>query len=69
MKLTTIICSAILIILGICAGVFGLTGFNLLLFFCAGNFIVYRSLLSVSAIAAGWLLFWLIAFRPTKYVS
>lgn len=69
MKLTTWICCTVLIIMGITMGVLGLTGFNLLLFFCAGNVIVYRSLLSVSAVAAGWLLFWLIAFRPTKYVS
>ena len=69
MKLTTLICCTILIVFGICAGVYGLTGFRLLLFFCAGNVIVYRALLSITAVAAGWLLFWLIAFRPTKYVS
>ena len=69
MKLTTWICCTILIIMGLCAGVFGLTGFNLLFAICAGNVIVYRSLLSIAAVAAGWLLFWLIAFRPTKYVS
>ena len=69
MKLTTWISSAILIFAGLCATVYAFSGFNLLLFFCAGNAIVYRSLLSIAGVAALWLLYWLIAFRPTKYVS
>ena len=69
MKLTTWICSGILIFFGLCATVFALSGFNLLLFLCAGNTIIYRSLLSITGVAALWLLYWLIAFRPTKYVS
>ena len=69
MKLTTWICSGILILFGLLATAFALSGFNLLLFFCAGNTIVYRSLLSIAGVAALWLLYWLIAFRPTKFVS
>ena len=69
MKLTTWICSGILIFFGLCATVLALSGFNLLLFFCAGNTVVYRALLSITGVAALWLLYWLIAFRPTKYVS
>ncbi len=69
MKLTTIICSAILILFGIFASVYALAGFNVLLFLCAGNAAVYRGILSLAGIAALWLLFWLIAFRPLKFVS
>ena len=69
MKLTTWITSGILILFGLCATVFALSGFNLLLFCCAGNVIVYRALLSLTGVAALWLLYWLIAFRPTKFVS
>ena len=69
MKLTTWISSAILIFAGLCATVYAFSGFNLLLFFCAGNTVVYRSLLSITGVAALWLLYWLIAFRPTKFVS
>ncbi len=69
MKLTTIICSAILIAFGVFATVYAFSGFDLLLFFCAGNFVVYRAALSIAGVAALWLLFWLIAFRPLKYLS
>ena len=67
MKLTTIICSAILIAFGVFATVYAFSGFDLLLFFCAGNFVVYRA--AIAGVAALWLLFWLIAFRPLKYLS
>lgn len=69
MKLTTWICCAILIFFGVCASVFALTEFNLLLFLCASNQTVYRAILSLAGVAALWLLYWLFAFRPTKYVS
>ena len=69
MKLTTWISSGILIFAALCATVFAFSGFNLLLFICAGNTIAYRALLSITGVAALWLLYWLIAFRPTKFVS
>ena len=69
MKLTTIICCTLLIFFGLCATVFALTGFDLLFFLTAGNLIVYRSILSLAGVAALWLLFWLIAFRPMKFLS
>lgn len=69
MKLTTLICCSLLIAFGLIACVYALSGFNLLLYFCFGNLIVYRSLLSLAGVAAAWLLFWLIAFRPTKPLS
>ena len=69
MKLTTLIACSVLIAFGILAAVYALSGFDLLLFLCAGNRIVYRCLLSLAGIGSLWLLFWLIAFRPTKPLS
>ena len=69
MKLTTLICCGFLIAFGVLAAVYALSGFDLLLFLCAGNRIIYRSLLSLAGVGALWLLFWLIAFRPTKPLS
>lgn len=69
MKLTTLICCSFLAFIGILASVYALSGFNLLLFFCFQNIIAYRMILSLSGIAAAWLIFWLIAFRPTKSLS
>ena len=64
MKLTTLICCAYLIAFGLGASVYALTGFSLLAFVCFGNIVAERALLSLTGIAAGWLAFWLIAFRP-----
>lgn len=69
MKLTTLLCCAILIAFGLGAAVYALFGFDLLLFVCAGNPYAYRALLSLAGIGAAWLLFWLIAFRPTRPLS
>ena len=69
MKLTTLICCSFLSFIGILATVYALSGFNLLLFFCFSNVLLYRAVLSLSGIAAAWLIFWLIAFRPTKSLS
>lgn len=69
MKLTTILCCAVLILFGLGASIFALTGFDLLRFLCFGNTIVYRSLLSLTGVSALWLVFWLIAFRPTDQLN
>lgn len=69
MKLTTVLCCSYLILFGIAAGVFALTGFDLLQFICLGNATVYRAALSLTGVCALWLLFWLIAFRPQKYLN
>lgn len=69
MKLTTLICCSFLVLIGLLASVYALSGFNLLLFFCFYNFTVYRAILSLSGVAAAWLVFWLTAFRPTKSLS
>lgn len=69
MKITTILCCSLLIAFGLFACIYALTGFNLLLFLCLGNAVVFRSVLSLAGVCALWLLFWLIAFRPTKSLS
>ncbi len=69
MKLTTIVCCSILILFGIGATVYALFELNLLLLVCAQNLTVYRALLSLTGVAALWLIFWLIAFRPTRSLS
>lgn len=69
MKLTTYLLCAVLILFGIGASVYALTGFNALLFVCAGNTYVYRALLSLTGIGALWLLFWLIVFRPAEFLN
>ncbi len=69
MKLTTIICAGLLIAFGLGACLYALTGFNLLLFLCAQNIVVYRCVLSLAGVCALWLVFWLIAFRPLRHLS
>lgn len=69
MKITTLICCSLLIFFGLCATVFALTGWNLLLFLSANNPVAYRAALSLAGVSALWLLFWLVAFRPTKFLS
>ena len=66
MKLTTVLCCAWLIFFGLCAAVWALTGFDLLAAVTFGNAVAYRALLSLAGVGALWLLFWLIAFRPTR---
>ena len=69
MKITTLLACALLIAYGVFAALFALTGFDLLALLAFGNTYVYRALLSLAGVAALWLLFWLIAFRPTKFLS
>ena len=69
MKVTTLICCSVLIAFGLFASVYALCGFNLLQFICFGNRYAYRAILSLAGVGALWLLFWLIAFRPTKPLS
>ncbi len=69
MKITTYLLSAILILFGLLAAVYALSGFDLLLFLCAGNFVVYRALLSLAGVAALWLIFFFAVFRPLRFLS
>ncbi len=66
MKLTTIFCCTLLIVFGLGACLWALTGIDVLRLVTSGNLPLYRALLSLAGIGALWLLFWLIAFRPTR---
>lgn len=69
MKITTLLCASLLILFGLGASFYALTGLNLGLLLTAGNVTAYRALLSLSGVCALWLAFWLVAFRPTKFLS
>ena len=52
-------------IVALAVGLWALTGFDLLALLTFGNAVAYRALLTLAGVGALWLLFWLIAFRPT----
>jgi len=64
MRLSVYFCLINLIILGICGGIFAFTGFNLLLFLCLGNILIYKSVLSVFAVCALFLIFATVKILP-----
>ena len=66
MKITTLLCCGVLIAFGLGACIYALTGFDLLAAITFGNAYACRALLSLTGVAALWLVFWLIAFRPTR---
>ena len=66
MKLTCYFCVANLVILGICGGVYALTGFDLLNFVFFGNTLLYRSYLAICGVSALFTIYSLIAFKPFK---
>lgn len=68
MKATSLLFLIYLIAIGIDLCIFALTSFDPLLWICFQNKIVYRVLLSVAGIAALWMIFWLIAFKPFKNI-
>lgn len=69
MKITTILCCTYLVLGGIAAAVWALTGTDVVRALCFGSLTAYRVLFSLAGVAALWLLFWLIAFRPLKFLS
>lgn len=66
MKFTCYFCVGLLVISAICGGVLAFTGFNLLLFLCVNNQMIYRSFLAVTAVSALFTVYSLIAFKPFK---
>lgn len=66
MKLTCYMCVANLVILGICGGVYALTGFNLLMFISLNNILCYRVFLAICGVSALFTAYSLIAFKPFK---
>lgn len=66
MRLTCIICTLNLIILGICGGVFAFSGFNLLLFMCFYNLTAMRCFLAVGFVSALFNVYAMLVFKPYK---
>ncbi len=66
MKLTCYLCVSILIVSAIFGGVYAFSGFNLLLYLCAGSAVIYKSFLAVNAVAALFTVYSLIVFKPFK---
>lgn len=66
MRITATFCTAALIFLGICGGVYAFCGFNLLYFLCFYNAVALRSVLAVCCVAALFCLYALIAFKPYR---
>jgi hypothetical protein len=66
MRLSCIICSLNLIILGLCGGVFSLFSVNPLYFIFLKNITAMRIYLAISAVSALFLIYALITFKPFK---
>ncbi|MDE7076417.1 MAG: hypothetical protein K2O62_03755 [Clostridia bacterium] len=66
MRLTCIICTLNLIILGICAGVYAFSGFNLLLLFTFYNLTAMRCFLAVCFVSALFQIYILLIFKPYR---
>ena len=64
MRISCILSSAILIILGICGGVWAISGFNLLYFICFYNITIARCVLAAGGVCALFLVFAIVQFRP-----
>lgn len=66
MRLSCIFCSVLLIFLGICGGIYALSGADALSFICMGNGIAVRSLLAAGGVCALFLCFALAVLKPYK---
>ncbi|MDE7083647.1 MAG: hypothetical protein K2O81_00225 [Clostridia bacterium] len=66
MRLTCLICTLNLVILGICGGVFAFSGFNLLLFMCFYNVTAMRCFLAAAFVSALFVIYSLLIFKPYK---
>ena len=66
MKLTCYLCLSYLIVTGICGGIFAISGFNALYYLCFKMDLAYRSLLAVNGVAALFMIYSAIIFKPFK---
>ena len=66
MRLTCIICTVNLIILGICGGVFAFSGLNILPYMFFGNVTALRCFLAVCFVSALFEIYAMLIFRPFK---
>ncbi|MCD7728366.1 MAG: hypothetical protein LUI60_00410 [Clostridia bacterium] len=69
MRLSAIVCNAILIFICLCGGVYAFSGFNLLAFLCLGNITAVRTVLACGFVAALFDIYALIAFRPYRGIK
>lgn len=66
MRLTCILCTLNLVILGICGGVYAFSGFNFLLFLCFYNAVAMRSFLAVCSVSALFVIYAMLVFKPYR---
>ncbi len=66
MRITAVICTINLIILGICGGVYAFSGFNLLYAICFYNTAALRAFLGICFVSALFSLYATLAFRPFR---
>ena len=66
MRITAVICTINLIILGICGGVYAFSGFNLLQAICLNNTTAMRAFLGICFVSALFCVYALIAFKPYR---
>ena len=66
MKMTCYLCTANLVILGICGGVYAFTGFDILKFLSFGSVTAYRITLAICAVSALFTIYSMIIFKPYK---
>lgn len=66
MRLTCIICTVNLIILGICGGIYAFFGFNLLLFLSFNSITAMRCVLAVDFVSALFAVYYLWVLKPFK---
>lgn len=66
MKLTCYFCVANLVILGICGGIYALSGFDLISFLSFGSTLAYRIFLAICGVSALFCIYSLIVFKPFK---
>jgi uncharacterized membrane protein YuzA (DUF378 family) len=66
MRFTCILCTFLLITVGVCGGIFAFTNCNVLLFLCLQSDVIYRSFLGIVGVAGLFMLYALLVLRPFK---
>lgn len=66
MRMTCVLCVLILVLTGICGGIYAFSGFNLLYFLSFNSDVIYRSFLAIGGISALYTIYSLIVFKPFK---
>ncbi len=66
MRLTCIVCTLNLVILGLCGGVYAFTGFDPIAFFCLGSATAERCFLAVCFVSALFAIYYMLVLKPFK---